>query len=443
MAAIEHGLANMVGHGDMSDYKSGRLCMIELPCDGPMRIVKVDNRPYLWRTSESVVLLHTTTGQAPGDELFVQLLCDEDGMWTQKGKPNKHVPGLWGDCYVMCVIDSTPPEPENNNDEWPGASLSFRTGERIPHNLIARILSSCYRHSLMLSTFHDFFHNFLGEVSRKYRNRLADTNIDTRQIGDVLMACLRSMKHPHIETTTIAACMLSPEHPDIMIKSRDALAYAIDCVLDALYDWSSVHGHGIALQWNRSIPDIIPEALANPSLTCNEFGHKMQPLLVALYEDYFRRLDTLAESNAEAERRKAEAERRDREAAAKRNAEQAKKAQRLLEERIARLEAEDRRPYTKSGTQRLQQKGLTNRSRTRTKEEQAVHDHHVSDEDKACRTAVWEAKQELAHLTSETNRLEKAYTQMRDEQQHQGAAAALRNHVVPGKTTMGSFFPDA
>ena len=41
-----------------------------------------------------------------------------------------------------------------------------------------------------------------------------------------------------------------------------------------------------------------------------------------------------------------------------------------------------------------------------------------------------ELKQELAQLTAETERLEKAYTKMRDEEKRQGAVAALCNQVL-------------
>ena len=267
----------------------------------------------------------------------------------------------------------------------------------------------------MFSPFHGYFHHVVGEAVKKYEDALANTNIDVHQIGDILMACLGSMDHPHIETTTIAAGMILPEHPDIMIKSRDGLAYAISRVFQALYVYTAAHGHGIALQWDRStIPDDMPEMLPSPSLTCDEYGHKMTPYLAQLYENYFRRLDTLAVSEAEAERRKQEAERREKEAAAKRAAEAAKKAQRLFEERIARLEAEANRPYTKSGARQLPQTNSTSRVLL-TMEQQAIHDHHVSDEEKARRKAIWEANQELAHMKAETKRLEKAYTEMRDE----------------------------
>ena len=428
--------------GDTTDYKGGTRCMIILPWNGPWKIVKVEKqRPYPWQTSETKLLLQTTDGQAPGDELFVQLVCDEDGLYTQKDKPNRHVHGLWGDCYIMCVIDSTPPEPENEDEEWPDET--FRVGERIPHNLLPRVLSALkWKQDVMFSPYHGYFHHVLGEAVSKYEDIMQNTNANMRQLTGVIWECLRTMEHPHIERTTIAAGMITPEHPDIMIKSKAALVYAINNCFFALQYWARENGASqfLSLQ-HDSIPEGMPEELPNPRLTCDAYGHNMTPLLARLYEDYFRRLQTLAESEADAERRKREAERREKEEAAKRAAEAAKKQQRLLEERIARLEAEANRPYTKSGTQKLPQKGST--SRVRTKEEQAIHDHHVSEEDKARRTAVWEAKQELARLTAEANRLEKAYTAMRDEQQRQGAAAALRNQVIPGKATMASFVPDA
>jgi hypothetical protein len=433
---------NMLPNGDKTNYSDNKRCMIILPHDGHPRVVKVDGpKPYPWRTSETKVLLQTTEGQAPGDELFVQLVCDEDGMWTQKGKPNKHVNGLWGDCYLMCVVDSTPPEPENEDDEWPDET--FRMGERIPHNLLPRVLSAlAWKQNVMFSPYRGYFHHVLGEAVRKYEHIMKDTNANMRELTGVIWRCLRTMDHPHIERTTIAAGMITPEHPDVMIKSKAALAYALNSCFFALRYWAGENGASAYLSWEHdTIPEEMPEALPNPSLTCDELGHKLTLYYAALYENYFRRLDTLAESEAETERRKREADRREKEAAAKRAAEQAKKAQRLLEERIARLEAEANRPYTKPGAQKLSQKGST--SRARTKEEQAIHDHHVSEEDKARRTAVWEAKQELAYLTAEANRLEKAYTEMRDEEKRQGAAAALCNQVVPGKATMGSFVPGA
>jgi hypothetical protein len=433
---------NMPRDGDKSDYKSGKLCMIMLPHDGHPRVVKVEGpRPYPWTTSETKVLLQTTEDQEPGDELFVQLVCDDNGMFTQKDKPNKHVVGLLGDCFIMCVIDSTPPEPKNEDEEWPDES--FRMGERIPHKFLPRVLSTlAWKQNVMFSPFHGYFHHVLGEAVRKYEVILETTNANPRQLTNIIWECLRTMQHPHIECTTIAAGMMTPSHPDIMIKSKAGLLHAIDNCFFALQHWAAENGANqfLSLQ-HDSIPDEMPEELPHPSLTCDEIGHKLTPYYAALHENYFRRLDTLAQSEADAERRKREAERREKEEAAKRAAEQAKKAQRLLEERIARLEAEANRPYTKSGAQKLPQKGST--SRARTKEEQAVHDHHVSEEDKARRTAVWEAKQELAHLTAETKRLEKAYTDMRDEEKRQGAAAALRNQVVPGKATMGSFVPGA
>jgi hypothetical protein len=433
---------NMLPNGDTTDYKGGTRCMIILPWDGPPRVVKVDKRrPYPWRTSETKVLLQTTEDQAPGDELFVQLVCDEDGMWTQKGKPNKHINGLWGDCYVMVVIDSTPPEPENEDEEWPDET--FRVGERIPHKFLPRVLSAlAWKQNVMFSPYHGYFHHVLGEAVRKYEQIMQNTNANMRELTDVIWRCLRTMDHPHIERTTIAAGMITPEHPDIMVKSKTALVYALNSCFFALQYWAGENGASqfLSLELN-SIPDEMPEELPNPSLTCDELGHKLTPYYAALYENHFRRLDTLAQSEAEAERRKIEAERREKEADAKRAAEAARKAQRLLEERIARLEAEASRPYSKSGGQRLPQKGST--SRTRTKEEQAVHDHHVSEEHKQRRAAVWEARQELAHLTAETKRLEKAYTDMREEEERQGAAAALRNQVVPEKATMASFLPGA
>eukprot|EP00966_Prymnesium_polylepis_P036376 844051-Prymnesium_polylepis.2 len=111
---------------------------------------------------------------------------------------------------------------------------------------------------------------------------------------------LRTMNHPHIERTMVAAGMISPkgmitpEHPDIMfmIKSKDAMRYAIGCVLGALYASDVLAGVNVYMHWDRdSIPDGIPEELPNPSLTCQENGHRMQPLVARLYEDYFRRLE--------------------------------------------------------------------------------------------------------------------------------------------------------
>eukprot|EP00966_Prymnesium_polylepis_P144155 3328081-Prymnesium_polylepis.1 len=76
---------------DKTDYNGGTRTMILLPYDGPIRIVKVTQRNcHPWSVSETKVLLQTTEGQAQGDELSVQLVCDEDGTCTQKGKPNKH-----------------------------------------------------------------------------------------------------------------------------------------------------------------------------------------------------------------------------------------------------------------------------------------------------------------------------------------------------------------
>ena len=46
-------------------------------------------------------------------------------------------------------------------------------------------------------------------------------------------------------------------------------------------------------------------------------------------------------------------------------------------------------------------------------------------------------------MKAETKRLEKAYTEMRDEEKRQGAVAALRNQVLPSKLTMASFVPGA
>ena len=432
---------NMVPNGDKSDYKSGKCCMIILPHDAPPRVVKVEGpRPYPWHTSETKVLLQTTEGQAPREELFVQLVCDEDGRFTHKDRPNRHIHGLLGDCYIMCVIDYTPPEPENEDDEWPDET--FRMGERIPHNLLPRVLSAlAWKQNVVFSPYHTYFHDVLNDVVNEYWRIMKDTNANMRELHDIIWAILRNMTHPHIERTTIAAGITFTERPDVMIKSKAGLTYALRLCFDALEFWASNNGASTFLSWETDrIPDEMPEALPNPSLTCDEFGHKVTPYYTALYENYFRHLDTLAKSEAEAERRKIEAERREKEAAAKRAAEAARKAQRLLEERIARLEAEASRPYTKSGAQRLPHKSSST-SRCRTNEEQAVHDHHVSDEDKARRTVIWEANQQLAHLRAETARLEKAYAEMRDEQQRQGAAAALRSQVLPGKATVASFAP--
>eukprot|EP00966_Prymnesium_polylepis_P011265 259505-Prymnesium_polylepis.1 len=87
-----------------------------------------------------------------------------------------------------------------------------------------------------------------------------------------------------------------------MIKSKEALAYAFTHLFNILRMWAVANGASVFLSWeqDKCFPAHIPNELPNPSLTCKEFGDRMQPFIVRLYEDYFRRLDTLAESEAEA-----------------------------------------------------------------------------------------------------------------------------------------------
>jgi hypothetical protein len=428
--------------GDKTDYNGGTRTMIHLPHDGLIRIVAVTQRNcYPWST-DTKVLLQTTEGQAQGDELTVLLVCDEDGHHTQKGKPNKHVLGLWGDCYIQCVIDTRPPEPENEDDDWPDES--YRIGERIPHKLIACALEALnWKQNIMFSPYHAYFHRVLDEVVQKYKCIVKDNKAGMRQLPGVIEDCLRSMDHRHIERTTIEDTMFIREHADIMIKSKEALVYAFTHLFNTLRTWAVANGASVvlAVEQDKCFPAYIPDALPNPSLTCTEFGDRMQPFIVRLYEDYFRSLDTLAMSEAEVKRRKQETERREKEAITTRTAAAARKKQRLLEERIARLEKEENRPYSKPGATKLSHKWA--KSRVRTKEEQTVHDHHISDEDKVRRKAIFDAKQELAHLTAETNRFEKTQMKKRDEEKREGAARALNAHVVPGKAKVSDFVPSA
>ena len=432
----------MKSNGDTTDYENPTLTMIEFPAQGPPRIVPVtSDSPYKFIDIESKQLFRTGKGQAAGQELVVYLVCDGDGIYTQKGNPNKHIPGLFGPCYLMCMIESTASAPENEEQEWP--EDTFRIGERIPHEFIARVIEEfTWKQNVVYSPYHGYFHHVLGEAVRKYEKmQYTNADTDTKQITNVIWRCLCSMEHPHIERTTIAAVMITPEHPDVLIKSTDGLTHALESCMKALAIWAAGNGAAAFLSWERdTIPDEMPESLPNPSLTCKQVGAKLHPVFVARYANYFSRLDAAQESEAEAQRRKAEAERRDREAAAKRASENAKKAKRLLKERIARLEAEASRPYTDRGAQRLPQKSSTSRGTLRVS--QVVHDHHVSNDCKAQRTVIWEAKQEMVRLTAEANRLEKAYMEMRNEEKRQGAAAALRNQVTPGKATVASFVPD-
>eukprot|EP00966_Prymnesium_polylepis_P252570 5839154-Prymnesium_polylepis.1 len=97
-------------------------------------------------------------------------------------------------------------------------------GERTPHNLIARALEALnWKQNITFSPYHGYFHHVLDEAVQKYDGIMKGTNADMRQIGGIIGDCLRSMDHRHIERTTIAAGMFRPEHPDIMIKSKEAL----------------------------------------------------------------------------------------------------------------------------------------------------------------------------------------------------------------------------
>jgi hypothetical protein len=432
----------MSSNRDKTDYSQKRAVLLALQWNGPMRVLSMDSqRPYPWSVSDTKVLLHTTEGLEPGYEMFVQLLCDDEGIFTRADQPNRHIWGLKGTAFINVVVDYLSPEPENDDDV--GADETFVQGQRIPHALIARVFESLkWQQDMRFSQFHGYFQHVLTELVNKYRAVIDDgCSHLLEELDALVLSFLEDVEHPHIERTTVGASMLTPSHPDIMIKSLDALKYAINCIMNLLKEWASASGLMVAVEWlEDTIPHNFPATLPNPSHTCEEFGRRIQPLVARLYEDYFRRLDASEESEAEANRRKDEAERRDLEAAAKRAAQASARKERILRERIARLEVETNRPLPTRGRQRLPQKGSA--GRVRTAEEQAVHDHHVSEEDKARRSAVWEARQQLAQLAAETKRLETAYSELHDEQERQGAAAALRNHVIPPLPNLAGFVPD-
>ena len=431
----------MSSNRDKTDYSQKRAVLLELTWNGPMRVVSMDRqRPYPWSVSDTKLLLQTTEGLEPGHEMFVQLICDDEGLFTRADQPNRHIWDLKGSAFINTVVDYMPPELENDDDVC--ADETFVQGQRIPHAFIARVFASLkWKQDMMFSPYHGYFHHVLSELVNKYRAVIDRGSPLLEELDALVLSFLEDVEHPHIERTTVAAGLFTPSHPDIMIKSLEALKYAINFIKSLLQEWACESGMMVAVDWMEdTIPSNFPVSLPNPLQTCEEFGRKIQPLVVRLYEDYFRRLDASEESEAEANRRKDEAERRELEAAAKRAAQASARNERILRERIARLEVETNRPLPTRGRQRLPQKGSA--SRVRTAEEQAVHDHHVSEEDKARRSAVWEARQQLAQLAAETKRLEKAYNELHDEQERQGAAAALRSQVIPPLPNVAAFVPE-
>lgn len=414
-----------------------------LPRKGPWRIESVGS----WQSGElqSRVLLRTTEGQEANQELVVLLLYDPDARGTKK--PNKHFHGAFGDCYIVAAKKSpTEPGAEGGCDD---ENIEF--GVCIPQKWLGCVLSNLKLHQeTTFSPFRAIFYAVLNQSLDFHRKALqSDKDLSklVTKLDKAVVACVRGMHHVHIEKTVVV--VEKDEFPDILIKSKDALVYALKTLLSAFHDWTRSNG-GCHTNCDpdvcipeqlATVAELLPQQLPNPSLTCEEFAAKMGVLVARMIEDHDTRAATLAKSKAEMERRTQETIRRQEEVAAKKGAEDAKKAERLAEERIARLNAETNRPYSQRGQPRLPQKCST--ARIVTTQRKTVHDHHISNGYKAQREANWMGNQQQAQFEAETNRREKAYQEMREEQRRRGAAAALRSQVMPCKPTLASFVPEA
>jgi hypothetical protein len=89
--------------------------MFKLPFNAPLTVIPFQNsleETFGFRQTDSKLLGgHFIPGFG---QLYFSLYCDDEGFFTQRGKPNQHIPGLFGDAFVGAhfasdrEIDDTP-----------------------------------------------------------------------------------------------------------------------------------------------------------------------------------------------------------------------------------------------------------------------------------------------------------------------------------------------
>ena len=434
---------------DQSDYANPRMCLVRFPEVGCAHLItfpKPNEMPFSKANVD--VVLRTTKGLQPGHEIYVMLIMDAqlnstpfktDKTWKQLMtlRCNRTVFGVFGDAFLN-VFDIV-----KEND----TIKCCTQGNMLPRHLVHDVFSSLKRKQDV--SYCPFSHMFEDIVT----DNLEQNYEQDPRLGGVLEMAFdivyASVKHRHIERLEVSTGYTNENSMNLAIKSKEAVMHLSRKLNDALRFWVKdenrvvINMDGID-EYLRGLPSQLP----NASLTFDEYGRRMKPLILRLYDDHFRLLRNRAEASIDLERRIKACEARDEDEAAERAALNAERAVKVAAQRLASLEAgvaaetasTPRKEKGKSKGGKGGGKGKNRAAPTRSAEAAAIHDHHVSPDEKARRTAVWELRQEVAHLEAEARRARLEAERLKTASEAEGARLALKEQVVPSAPTVAAFF---
>ena len=418
------------GFIDHTDYTRPDRVTICIPHRGPVAIRKMERAsffPFFADLSFHTVI-DTDAGMAPNERMHIYLLYKKATTCEQC---NQHLYGIDGDAFINVIIATVGKD-----------GNSFTQGNAIPHEFISTVFAKLkHLQDVDLSPYDHLYKTL-------FASNMSSHHPTNRHMLDAMKSHIEDVRHPHIER------LINEDNGALrlVIKSKRAFKYALATLLMKM-EYLNTDKHNLSeylalievLTLNDFI-DVIPAQLPNASLTFDEYGQRMQPLIVRLYYDYFRLLRNKAEASIDRERRVKGSEEREKREAAERAALDAEKAVKVAAQRLAALEAgvaaatasTPRKAKGKGG--KGGGKGKNRTAPTRRAEAAAIHDHHVSPDEKARRTAVWELRHEMAHLEAEARRTRLEAERLKTASEAEGARLALKEQVVPSAPTVAAFF---
>jgi hypothetical protein len=436
--------------------QNGPRPMFKLPFNAPLTVIPFQNsleETFGFRQTDSKLLGgHFIPGFG---QLYFSLYCDDEGFFTQRGKPNQHIPGLFGDAFVGAhfasdrEIDDTP-----SGNWWDTHNERTAFGYPIPEQRMNTLLEELRFKVLVMF-------NPLKKLKDDFTMQLVHRTMreDHRSmfIRTYIMPLESNFQHPEGEVFTIAADRLSPKHDEWVPKTFGALiAYMDRLCHEYNYGYKyrmHVCGGDICFR-SAELPDHLKN-LSLMNLFCDRDGKPAVAEWIRLQRAYIASVCSAsqppaghppgkADKNGMTDHQKAfwanyEAEN------AEMRAQEARRKLRAVDERGRRAADAARQVASHTSFRKESQKREKVEARRKTreqrlKEEQARLEHEVHDTDtrREISTERFNAKQELEHAEKMAREARELADRLKQLAVQASASAAAATHVVPAPPTLGS-----
>lgn len=294
---------------------------MKLPWDGPLVVVPYTTRQetFGFRSCERKALYEKSL--APYGKLYVNLYCDENGMYTQTNRDNCNIPGLCGDAFVCAHFEpysssTTRYFPDEMFEDVPAeempwwACFDFNTHYGLPMpergpGLKTVLVELEFKYHYYFSCFKRVSDIFLLGVCQKARQRGAAV---LRSFQRDVLALKQTFDHPESELVHTVRTRFAPldGQDEVICKTVSALKAYCGAVAECYHD--AVQEHGLATDGLFFTLGAAEEAemrrvvRAHPRSTMNEVALTNMYVWERLFADYNLHLLKLLASRAMAPR---------------------------------------------------------------------------------------------------------------------------------------------